>query len=57
MVLSSPFACKELCAIEKGSSLFSKLHFIQLTLFHIVIASEHIAKLDSEENLKYYHNA
>lgn len=55
MVLSSPFACKELCAVEKGSSLFPKLY--QLTLFHIVIASEHIAKLDSEENLKYYHNA
>lgn len=38
---SSPFACKELCGIEKGSSSPSKLHFIQLALFHIVIAGEY----------------
>lgn len=40
-LLSSLFVYKEFCAIEKGSPLSSKLHFIQSSLFHFVITSEY----------------
>jgi hypothetical protein len=55
-LLSSLCACKGFCATEKGSPLPSKLHFIQLALFTL-LQLVNIAKLDSEENLKRYHNA